>query len=52
MNFHPILWGNNYWNFLYLITLGYPENPTQEDKNIFSEFFTNLVLPCKTCQND
>lgn len=51
-NFHPTLWGNDYWIFLHLITLAYPEDPINEHKEIYKNFFHNLVLPCKNCQDD
>ena len=51
-NFHPTLWGNDFWIFLHLIVLNYPNNPSNTDKNIYKKFFENLILPCKICQDD
>ena len=46
-------WGPDGWRLLHCIAIGYPENPSIKDKQIYSEFFTNLkyVLPCIYCRN-
>ena len=28
----PEIWGKHGWNFLHLITMGYPDNPTEDEK--------------------
>ena len=46
-------WGPDGWRLLHCIALGYPENPTLKDKEIYSDFFINLkyILPCVYCRN-
>jgi len=46
------VWGPSAWTFLHTITYNYPENPTEEDKRNYLNFFDSLknVLPCKKCQ--
>lgn len=53
-NIDPKLWGKSGWIFLHSITLGYPINPTEEDKNNYKLFFNSLgfVLPCSICRNN
>lgn len=46
------VWGPPAWTFLHTITYNYPEDPTDNDKKNYHNFFMNLqhVLPCKKCQ--
>ena len=46
------IWGPPAWTFLHTITLNYPDNPTNQDKNNYYSFFSNLkhVLPCEKCK--
>ena len=46
------VWGPSAWTFLHTITFNYPEDPTEDDKRNYYNFFMNLkdVLPCKKCQ--
>ena len=46
------IWGPPAWTFLHTITYNYPENPTEDDKKNFYDFFLNLqhVLPCEKCK--
>lgn len=48
---NPEIWGPHGWKFLHYVTLGYPENPTNIDKNNYAIFFKSLtsVLPCEKC---
>ena len=47
----PDIWGPHGWKFLHFVTLGYPENPTSDEKKIYKTFFSliQIVLPCKLC---
>ncbi len=47
----PEIWGPHGWKFIHYITLGYPNNPTQKDKQKYYDFFTSLsnVIPCPIC---
>lgn len=49
----PNIWGKHGWKFLHYVAQGYPENPTDEDKSNYKNFFLNIknVLPCYKCQN-
>ena len=35
----PKVWGPNAWIFLHSITMNYPKNPTNEDKEKYRTFF-------------
>lgn len=49
----PDVWGPHGWKFLHFVTLGYPNSPSNEVKNIYKDFFTNFskVIPCPLCAN-
>ena len=50
----PAAWGPHGWKFIHYITLGYPNNPTEETKNNYLKFFNMLknVIPCSICGNN
>lgn len=50
----PEIWGKYAWNFIHLITLGYPTEPTLADKQNYYMFIDNLqyTLPCGTCRKN
>lgn len=47
----PLFWGFAGWFFIHAIALGYPNDPTDTDKEMFTLFFTIIptVLPCPIC---
>jgi hypothetical protein len=49
----PDIWGPHGWKFIHYITLGYPNNPTNKDKEKYFDFFMNLanVIPCSVCES-
>jgi hypothetical protein len=49
----PDVWGPHGWKFIHYITLGYPSNPTNKDKQMYYDFFMNLanVIPCSVCES-
>jgi len=51
MGLDPTMWGPKAWFFLHSITLNYPDNPTEEQKQKYKTFFESLsdVLPCPGC---
>jgi len=51
---NPEIWGPKAWLFLHSITLAYPNNPTETDKNNYKTFFNMLqhVLPCQKCSHN
>ena len=48
----PKIWGPSAWKFLHCITIGYPDCPSNEDKQNIKQFFANLhtILPCDVCK--
>lgn len=53
-DYHPKLWGSSSWIFLEYTALGYPDNPTEEDKERYSMLYKSLeyTLPCKECRQN
>jgi hypothetical protein len=51
-NINPAIWGPNLWKFMHYLTLSYPENPTEEEKDRLFDFFENIqtLLPCEKCR--
>lgn len=52
-NMNPNIWGESFWNVIHYITVAYPNNPTEEDKQNMVAFLNSLknVLPCENCRN-
>lgn len=50
----PDVWGPHGWKFIHYITLGYPEDPDENDKKNYYNFFETLknVIPCSLCGNN
>lgn len=48
---NPKLWGSSGWKFIHYTALGYPDQPTEKDKENYKLFFYNLqnTLPCLKC---
>ena len=46
------IWGPPAWTFLHTITFNYPNNPSEQDKQNYYNFFDSLkyVLPCDKCK--
>ena len=51
-NIKPDIWGSHLWRFLHYLSLSYPENPTDEEKEIMLNFLESLqeILPCEKCR--
>ena len=49
----PNIWGPHGWKFIHYVTLGYPINPTKENKEQYYNFFNSIkyVIPCSICGN-
>ena len=47
----PDVWGPHGWKFIHYITLGYPFDPSENDKKNYYDFFDKLknVIPCSIC---
>ena len=45
------IWGPSIWKSIHYITMGYPDNPTDTDKENYKNFLTMYknVLPCHIC---
>lgn len=52
IDLNPKIWGPKAWFFLESCIISYPNNPTNEDKQIYKNFLTSLVniLPCSKCR--
>lgn len=48
----PKVWGKHGWFFLHSVTMGFPDEPSEEDKHHYLQFFKLLehVLPCDICK--
>ena len=48
---NPKFWGPHGWYFLHSVTMNYPKNPSDQEKQIYFNFFKSLenVLPCEKC---
>tara|TARA_E500000178_G_C17024135_1_gene757083 strand:+ start:787 stop:1230 length:444 start_codon:yes stop_codon:yes gene_type:complete len=44
-------WGEYLWHTIHFVSLGYPNNPSSNDKKYYKDFYINLknVLPCQEC---
>lgn len=51
MSTGPDTWGPHGWKFIHFIALGYPNNPNEEDKEKYKNFFYLLgdMIPCVLC---
>jgi len=51
-NISPEEWGPSAWRFMHYITLSYPDNPTNNDKQNMKTFFSSIgsILPCEKCR--
>lgn len=52
VDYEPGQWGPPAWQFLHTVTFGYPDEPDEEIKEDFWQFFRSLqeVLPCANCR--
>ena len=46
-------WGPIFWAFFHIITLNYPDNPTEEDMSLAKDLIKSIyyILPCKMCSD-
>jgi hypothetical protein len=53
MGLGPDIWGPHGWKFFHFVALGYSNNPSNEDKQNYKNFFTMIpkILPCSICSN-
>ena len=50
----PNIWGPHLWQALHMISVGYPNEPNDEQKQNYKIFFKNFyqVIPCSICSNN
>jgi hypothetical protein len=50
-SFKPKVWGPAGWKFMHYVSMGYPTEPTNEDKTNYKLFYYSLqhILPCEKC---
>ena len=48
----PNIWGKHAWIFLHSVSMNYPDNPSNQDRKNYKDFFENLrfILPCEVCK--
>lgn len=48
----PDIWGRDMWNSIHRIAYNYPDNPTNEDRENYRNYYHDLqyVLPCNKCR--
>lgn len=51
-NIDPTHWGPHVWAASFFIALGYPDNPTETDKQNALSYYQSMgkLLPCSTCR--
>ncbi len=54
MQLGPNIWGPHLWKALHMISVGYPNEPSDEQKKNYRRFFENFhqVIPCSICSNN
>lgn len=47
----PRVWGPHMWRAYHYVALGFPENPSPQDRQRYKQWYTTLhhVLPCNHC---
>jgi hypothetical protein len=50
----PSVWGPHGWKFIHYTTLGYPENPTNNEKKNYKKFYELIkyTIPCFLCREN
>ena len=50
----PNIWGPHLWKALHMISVGYPNEPSYEQKQNYKKFFENFyhIIPCSICSNN
>lgn len=53
MQLGPNIWGPHLWKSLHMISIGYPNEPTYEQKKTYKAFYESihLILPCPLCSD-
>lgn len=48
----PAVWGPIFWTTMHIVSLGYPQKPSEEEKAGAAAFYNSLasVIPCPICK--
>lgn len=48
----PEVWGPFFWNTMHVVSLGYPESPSDDEKKAVIQFYNSLqyMIPCPICR--
>jgi len=48
----PAVWGPIFWSTIHIVTIGYPDSPSQDEQRSAVAFFESLkaVIPCPICR--
>tara|TARA_B100001123_G_C14517961_1_gene713134 strand:- start:45 stop:509 length:465 start_codon:yes stop_codon:yes gene_type:complete len=51
---NPELWGPKMWFYIHTLAINYPDNPSNEDRKHYYNFFYNIryTLPCGSCRRN
>ena len=54
MHMGPDIWGPHLWKAIHMISIGYPREPSEEQRKNYKIFFESLytVIPCSVCSNN
>jgi len=52
MGMSPAVWGPILWTTMHIVSIGYAENPTEEEKRGAIQFYESLkyMIPCPICK--
>lgn len=52
MGMGPSVWGPIFWTMMHITTLGYPDAPTEQERQAAIDFFESLryTIPCPICK--
>jgi len=52
MGMSPAVWGPIFWSTMHIVSMGYPPNPKDEQKQGALQFYESLahVIPCPICK--
>lgn len=50
----PKVWGKHFWYTIHVTALGFPDEPTDEDRATYKTFYTifGKILPCRKCASN
>ena len=54
-NTPPSVWGPPLWKSIHYVALGYPANPTPEERRVYRTFFDQILehlIPCHVCREN